>query len=315
MTQPTKITTKTARSTLSITVTPLALSLLAVTLVGCGGDDNGIYGPGIGSNNNELTITQFDRSSNAVARIDTTYRRGERDVKKTNVVGSYDQSIDNLPSSVVLSDKFEGSMEDKNISVSGRTVTRPVYEKNSNNRFDYKTTYKTYNLAGKRADSYRRGVGNNKSIGVFTDLNNYAKIPPNATFPSGSVCYVPVESTERSFFSFNQNQRTGYLTLDEWTEAAKKQFGDNRASKTTFLNVGAGNGQTASQVEFFATNNEPEYLYNGVEYNKVIYNANFVGKNQAAPNQNDTTGVIDCTIVNKVAADFLAKQIADSYRP
>ncbi|WP_296244239.1 MULTISPECIES: hypothetical protein [unclassified Psychrobacter] len=294
-----------------LTIAPIALSLLTFALTGCGEGEDVIFGSG--SNNNELTISTIERSSNAIARIDTTYRTGAREVKKTNIKGSYNQNLDNLDGSVVLSDKFEGTLEDKNIEVNGRIVKRPIYEKNSNNKLNYQVNYKTLNLSGFRSNSYRRGDRNNNATGVFTDLNNYTDIPSSSTFPSGSVCYIPVASTDTSFFTFNQNQRTGFLTLEDWTKATEKQFGDNRGSKTTLLNIGVGNSQKASQVEFFATNNEPSYLYNGVKYNKVIYNANFVGKNQSPPNQNDATGVIDCRIVNDVAADFLEKEIKRYY--
>ena len=290
-------------------MTPIALSLLTFALTGCGEGEDAIFGSG---SSNELTISTIERTSSAIARIDTTYRTGARDVKKTNIKGSYNQNIDNLDDSIVLADKFEGTLEDKNIEVNARNVKRPIYEKNSNNKINYETNYKTLNLAGKSANSYRRG-DRNKATGVFTDLNNYTAIPSSTTFPSGSVCYIPVESTNKTFFTFNQNQRTRFLTLEDWTKAAEKQFGDNRGSKTTVLNIGAGNSQKVSQVEFFATNNEPSYLYSGVEYNKVIYNANFVGKNQSPPNQNDATGVIDCTVVNDVAADFLEREIKRYY--
>ena len=291
-------------------MTPIALSLLTLALTGCGEGEDAIFGSG--SNNNELIVSTIERSSDAIARIDTTYRTGARDIKKTNIKGSYNQNIDNLDGSVVLSDKFEGTLEDKNIEVNGRIVKRPIYEKNSNNQISYEIHYKTLNLSGLKSNSYRRG-DRNKATGVFTDLNNYTAIPSSTTFPSGSVCYIPVESTNKTFFTFNQNQRTRFLTLEDWTKAAEKQFGDNRGSKTTVLNIGAGNSQKVSQVEFFATNNEPSYLYSGVEYNKVIYNANFVGKNQSPPNQNDATGVIDCTVVNDVAADFLEREIKRYY--
>lgn len=291
-------------------ITPIALTLMTFSLAGCGEGEDAIFGSG---GSNELTISTIERNSSAIARIETTYRTGARDVKKTNIIGSYNQNLDNLDGSVVLSDKFEGTLEDKNIEVNGRIVTRPIYEKNSNNQISYEINYKTLNLSGFKSNSYRRGDGNNKDTGVFTDLNNYAAIPSNTTFPSGSVCYIPVESTNKSFFTFNQNQRTRYLTLEDWTKAAEKQFSDNRRFKATLLNIGAGNSQQASQIEFFATNNEPSYLYNGVEYNKVVYNANFVGKNQSPPNQNDATGVIDCTIVNDVAANFLEREIKRYY--
>lgn len=291
-------------------MTPIALSLLTLTLIGCGEGEDAILGSG---GNNELTISTIERTSNAIARIDTTYRTGARNVKKTNIIGNYNQNLDNLDGSVVLSDKFEGTLEDKNIEVNGRIVKRPIYEKNSNNQISYETNYKTLNLSGFKSNSYRRGNLNNKATGVFTDLNNYTDIPSNATFPPNSVCYIPVASTDRSFFTFSQNQRTGFLTLEDWTKAAEKQFTDNRGSKSTLLNIGAGNSQQASQVVFSATNNEPSYTYNGVQYNKVIYNADFVGKDQSPPHQNDATGVIDCTIVNNVAADFLEREIKHYY--
>ena len=290
--------------------TPIALTIMTFSLAGCGDGEDAIFGS---SSSNELIISTIERSSNAIARIDTTYRTGARDVKKTNIIGSYNQNLDNLDGSVVLSDKFEGTLEDKNIEVNIRIVKRPIYEKNSNNQISYETNYKTLNLAGKNVNSYRRGDLNNKGTGVFTDLNNYTAIPSSATFPSGSVCYIPVESTDTSFFTFNQNQRSIYSTLDDWTKAAEKQFGDDRSSMTIPINVGVGNSQKLIQVQFYDKNNKPEYIYHGVEYNKVIYNANFVGKNQSPPNQNDATGVIDCTIVNDVAADFLEREIKRYY--
>lgn len=72
-------------------VLPIALSLLTFTLAGCGGEDDGIYGSG----SNKITLTSFDNSydkqakDSAIARIDETYRTGEREIKIKNIVNNY----------------------------------------------------------------------------------------------------------------------------------------------------------------------------------------------------------------------------------
>ncbi|WP_201540943.1 hypothetical protein [Psychrobacter sp. 1044] len=117
-------------------VLPIALSLLTFTLAGCGGEDDGIYGSG----SNKITLTSFDNSydkqakDSAIARIDETYRTGEREIKIKNIVNNYSNQGLNTLDRTVLSDNFEGRLDNKNIEVDNRTVKRPIYEKNSNNK-------------------------------------------------------------------------------------------------------------------------------------------------------------------------------------
>ncbi|WP_201528001.1 hypothetical protein [Psychrobacter frigidicola] len=296
---------------------PISLSLLAITLAGCNDDDNAIFGSG---SSNEFTVSSFDKgidrqtNREAVVRIDSGYRTGERDVKSTNIVGNYNnQNIDDLETSVVLANQFEGTLEDKNIEVNGRTVKRPVYEKNSSTRFSYETTYRTLSLSGVDARDYTASNNFGSSRGILTDLNNYPKIPTNLGFPVGSVCYIPVTTSNRSFFIFSTKDKTSYQTLDKWTENAEKRFSDNRQSSTTTLNIGSGNKYKAVQVKFFAVDNDPEYLSNGIDYDGSIYNADFIDSTQSRPNEDSLRGVVDCTLVNDVAADFLESQIKRYY--
>lgn len=291
-------------------ITPIALSLLASVLIGCGEGEDAIFGSG---GSNELTVSTIERSSNAIARIDTTYNTGARRVKKVNIVGSYDQNLDDLDLSVVLGDKFEGTLEDKNIEVDGRIVKRPIYEKNSSNKLKFETTYRTRDLSGVDARDYDASNSYANRRGIFTDLNNYTKIPNNIGFPSGSICYIPVVTSERSFFVFDAKDKTGFKTLDNWVSDAEQRFNDKRQSSTTRINIGFNNSQKAAQVKFFAVNNDPEYIYNGVNYDGGIYEADFVNSAASMPNQDSIRGVVDCTIVNKVAADFLATQITKYY--
>ena len=67
------------------------------------------------------------------------------------------------------------------------------------------------------------------------------------------------------------------------------------------------------QVKFFAFNNDSQYIYSGVDYDSSIYEADFINSAAPIPNEDSAHGVIDCTIVNKVAADFLATQIIKYY--
>ena len=294
---------------------PMTLSLLALALVGCGEEDDGVYGSG----GNKITLTSFANSydsqanASAIARIDQMYRTGAREIKIKNLVNNYNNQSLNTLDRTVLADDFEGRLENNDIEVNGRTVKRPIYETNSNNKLNYETTYKTLNLAGLNAGSYSLGTNIDNSRGIITDLNNYSNIPTNVTFPAGSVCYIPVVTSERSFLAFNEKNKTGYSTLDRWIKAAEERFSDDRDFSTSRFGVGLDNEKKAAQVTFFEFRNQPAYRYNGVEYDNDIYEADYVAQGSTEPNTNSVRGVVDCTIVNEVAGDFLAEQITRYY--
>lgn len=67
------------------------------------------------------------------------------------------------------------------------------------------------------------------------------------------------------------------------------------------------------QVKFFVFNNDSEYIYSGVDYNNSIYEADFINSAAHILNEDSIRCIIDCTIVIKVAADFLATQIIKYY--
>ena len=294
---------------------PSIVSLMALALSGCEEEDVFF---GVGSSNN-ITLNRFadsyDSKANAtaIARIDETYRTGDYEIKTRNLVNNYSNQSLNTLDKTVLADKFEGRLEHKNIEVSGRTVKRPIYEKNSNNKFNYQTTYKTLDLSDVKADSYNAGVTLSDSRGIMTALNHYSKLPTNLAFPAGSVCYIPVVSSERAFLAFNERDKTGYSSLDKWIEAAEARFNDDRDYSTSRFGVGINNKQKAAQVMFFEYKDQPAYQYNGVEYSKDIYEADYVAKGSSNPNTNSFRGVVDCTIVNDVAADFLEREIKRYY--
>uniref|UniRef100_UPI0026356289 hypothetical protein n=1 Tax=uncultured Psychrobacter sp. TaxID=259303 RepID=UPI0026356289 len=83
---------------------PTSMMLVAAVISGCGDDDGSIYGSG---NSNELEINSFQRFNDNIARIETEYSDGERDIDVTNIVGNFNsQNIDDLDNSIVLADDF-----------------------------------------------------------------------------------------------------------------------------------------------------------------------------------------------------------------
>ncbi len=300
-------------------VTPLALTLLTFSLAGCGEGEDAIFDSG---SSNEITIASFEGNSNNIARINEKYRIGEHNSEVINIVGNFNSQGINTLDKTVLVNNFEGTLENRYIEVNGLTVRRPIYLKNSNTVLDYKITYNKVDLSGRKADSYKVGNNTNSSSGIRTALNTYSKISANnvdIAFPEGSICYIPVTTSEREFLAFNAKDETNYRTLNDWLNVAKNRFNDSRPSQTKEgFGVGISNRQTASQVKFFAINDEPEYIYSAVVYaynnSNRIYETDYVASGTTGPNADERNGLVDCTLYNDVAADFLAKEISDSYK-
>lgn len=57
-----------------LTLAPIVLSLLTITLTGCGDGEDSIFGSGGGnSNNNEFTLSSFEGNATNIARINEKY--------------------------------------------------------------------------------------------------------------------------------------------------------------------------------------------------------------------------------------------------
>ena len=298
---------------------PAILSVVTMALTGCGEGEDAIFGNSDGNNSNELTIYSFansyDNQANAIAiaRINETYRTGSRKVITENIINSYDNRITNDLDQVVLGDKFAGRLENNNIEVNRLTIKRPIYENNSNRKLRFETTYRTLNLAGVKATSYNAGNTIDDRRGIITDLNNYPKISATVEFPVGSTCYIPVVTSEQNLLAFNAKNETNYRTLNDWVRATENRFGNNGKPIRTSSLVGNTNQYKVEQIKFNALNNQPEYLYNGLDYNNKIYEADFISNGTDSPNENSLRGVVDCTLVNKVASDFIEREVRRAY--
>ena len=120
---------------------PLMIGAFALVLTGCEEDD-GVYGYGA-DNDRQITVTQFDSSYDAqanglaIARINDTYRTGERKITIQNIVKNYTNYNNNGLDRIVLANNFEGTLSNDDINVDGRTVTLPIEDNNRQYRIFY----------------------------------------------------------------------------------------------------------------------------------------------------------------------------------
>lgn len=289
----------------------LPMTVAALMLSGCGDDDN-YYGSG-GGGGRSLSVNQFDTDSSAIARIQTTYKRGERNWQPISLVGNYTgQKGNELERSIVLANEFEGVMENKDIIVNGNQVSRTIYQKNTNNASRLTIDYQEYDLEGISANSYKKDSVTKNRVGVLTDLYTFSRIPSELTFERGAKCFTPVTNSDRELVYFNEKNSTGYKKLNDWVRVTENAVNSNYNKSTSLTRLGVNKAYQAAEINIF-DNNQLIGSYNAVEYDGRVYTTIHVKSGQSTPNRNASTGVVDCTIINDTAADFLQQQIKNYY--
>jgi hypothetical protein len=214
---------------------------------------------------------------------------------------------------VVLANGFEGTLEDRYIEVNGNQVSRPIYKNNSNVVSKYVMDYIEYDLFGVQASSYNLDKDTGNRNGVLTDLYNYAKIPNTVSFRSGAKCYTPKITSDREFVFFNEKNRTGYQQLEKWIEVTKKSVDSKYDTKVETTRLGNNNRYAFAELSVYTDNNQLVASYSGVEYDNRVYTINRVASEVTEANRDDIKDVVDCTVVNDVAADFLEREIKRCY--
>lgn len=152
------------------------------------------------------------------------------------------------------------------------------------------------------------GVGKqprNATTGIDTDLDYFPE-GFNATFPSGSQCYILQETPSQSYYAFYDYDAGKDITLDEWI--ADKKEGETIIDLVT-ENVGRNNELPAVRYT-----NEYGEMVGAVAYKGLIYNAFY---NQKDVKQNADTNPdiaeVYCNQYNDVATKFFEAQIKANY--
>ena len=286
---------------------------LASTLVltGCGGDD------GSSTVNNELNYTVFDPFTDVVndeykgawGKLEYTISNSGVMETISTVVGSSPTAYQNSRSDddeleyyagknafAAVPEDFDSKFYTINFTDSD-TFTLKVHSNNST--FNSTHDILTFDLTG---------VGKqprNATTGIDTDLS-YFPDGFSATFPSGSECYILLETPNQTFYTFSEDEDEGSMTIDKWLANQQEWY-----TVTNVVKENVGLNDELPAVRYTDADGD---TIAAVRYNGLIYSATY---NQEGIQEKESTdpdvSEIDCDTYNDVAADFLEAQIKATY--
>lgn len=143
------------------------------------------------------------------------------------------------------------------------------------------------------------------TTGIATDLD-YFPDGFNATFPSGSKCYILQETPDQDFYTFSDDEDEGSMTIDEWIANEKE---NNTVTNLVKENVGSKNELQAARYT-----DEDGDIVAAVVYKGLIYNAYYYQKGiQEKEDINPDIAEVYCNLYNDVATKFFETQIKANY--
>ncbi|WP_201535907.1 hypothetical protein [Psychrobacter immobilis] len=152
------------------------------------------------------------------------------------------------------------------------------------------------------------GVGKqprNAKTGIATDLD-YFPNGFNATFPSGSQCYIILETPEQDFYTFDNDDDEGSMTIEQWIANERK---NNTVTNLIQENIGLNNELPAARYT-----DEDGNIIAAVRYNGLIYDALYNQKGvQEKFNLDPEIEEVYCNLYNDVATKFFEAQIKANY--
>ena len=295
----------------------------ALMVSGCGSDDDGEYvGGGSGNGgpivNNELNYATFDPFSDVVNGqyktgwgkfASTLSNKGLTQIISTLVGSSptayQDSRSDNLGLEYYVGNNLFAAVPEEFDSkfykinfVDSDTFKLKIQSGSSivNSTYDIITLDLT-------------GVGKqpgNAQTGIETDLD-YFPDSFNATFPSGSQCYIFLETPDQDYYTFSDYDEEGSMTIDQWIAKEKKY---NTVSNLVKENVGSKNELQAVRYTDEDGDINAAVVYKGLIYEAYYYQKGIQEKEDIDPN----IAEVYCNQYNSVATKFLETQIKAVYQ-
>ena len=295
---------------------------LASTLVltGCGGDDDSEYVGG-GDNggpivNNQLNYSVFDPFTDVVnneykgAWGKLAYKINNNGLTETlsTVIGSSPTAYQDSRSDdgweyyvsknafAAVPESFDSKFYKINF-IDSDTFTLKVQSNNSTFNSTYDITTLDLTGVGKQP--------RNATTGIDTDLG-YFPDGFNATFPSGSQCYIILETPKQNYYSFDDGDAINSMTIEQWIANERK---NNTITNLVQENIGLNNELLAARYT-----DEDGDVIAVVRYNGLIYDALYNQKDlQEKENTDPDISEVYCNLYNDVATDFFETQIKATY--
>ncbi|MGO2213820.1 hypothetical protein ACTXJ2_12250 [Psychrobacter alimentarius] len=143
------------------------------------------------------------------------------------------------------------------------------------------------------------------TTGIATDLD-YFPDNFNATFPSGSKCYILQETPDQDFYTFDDGDDEGSMTIEQWIAKERKN-----QTVTDLVKEKVGNNNELQAVRY---TNEDGDIVAAVLYEGLIYDASYHQKGvQEKENTNPDIAEVYCNLYNDVATKFFEAQIKTNY--
>lgn len=295
------------------------VSLLLVT--GCGSDnssDDGVELDG-GKNNitsSQLSINFFDTQYNdsdkkdAIQRMKWIYKTGDRELIRKDIISVNEREGLNDEDLVVLGANFESIIAKRNIKVADNTITIPMDGIKSNRTETYEIELIPLDLAGVS----RRESNLDENTGITSDLDYFDKIPDDVSYPENSTCYIIKETSTLPFYSFNiEDDVSSYTSMDEWTDSYSNVSRGSSPLRVESTKVGSTNQYPVVRIVYDNDARNEYRNYNALNYENTLYETEYTHQGSVSDNYDPSKGLVECGIVNDIAADFLEEQILKYY--
>lgn len=293
----------------------------ALMVSGCGSDDDGEYVGG-GDNNggpivkNELNYSTFDPFSDVInGQYKTGWGKFDFKLNNNGLIRSISTVVGSSPTA--YQDSRSGDRLEYYV---GNNLFAAV-----NEEFDSKF----YKISFVDSDTFKLNIQSGSGIvnstydimtlditgigkqprdattGIATDLD-YFPDNFNATFPSGSKCYIFLETPDQDFYTFDDGDDEGSMTIEQWiAKESKNQTVTNLVKE----NVGSKNELQAVRY----TDGDGDIVA-AVLYEGLIYDASYHQKGvQEKENTNPDIAEVYCNLYNDVATKFFEAQIKTNY--
>ena len=294
----------------------------ALALTGCGGDDDGEYVSG-GDNNggpivkNELNYTAFDPFSDVInGQYKTGWGKLAFKLNNNGLIRSISTVVGSSPTA--YQDSRSGDRLEYYV---GNNLFAAVTEE-FDSKF-YKISFvdsDTFKLniqsgSGTVNSTYDiitldlTGVGKqpkNAQTGIDTDLEYFPE-GFNATYPSGSQCYIFLETPDQDYYTFSDGEDEGSMSIDQWLANEKKR---NTVNNVVKENVGSKNELQAVRYTDGDGDINAAVIYKGLIYDAYYYQKGVQEKEDTNP----SIAEVYCNQYNNVATKFLETQIKAVYQ-
>ncbi len=154
------------------------------------------------------------------------------------------------------------------------------------------------------------GVGKQPSgvdTGITTDLDYFPE-GFDATFPSGSQCYIFLETPAQDHYNFSSyDDDEGSMTIDEWI--ASEKLSDAESNSLVEEMIGINNELSAARYTEDDGDIRAVVRYNGSIYDALYAQAGIQDKENVDP----TLDEVYCNQINDVASKFFEEQIRINY--